>query len=166
MNRLTCKSGLQKSHQIGCDYVTAPLGQRSSTGCAKFCNATRRVSVIKSLPLQPFSPQVIIGIISRKTPFLADFLHFFLSFQHSKRYLNSVPVVDSFACTLICVHVSQVPQCCEGFYGPDCKPCIGGFQHPCYDKGKVRNKHISAQARFLSQALIQLPCAVFRRYRW
>uniref|UniRef100_A0A8C3ACP1 Stabilin 1 n=1 Tax=Cyclopterus lumpus TaxID=8103 RepID=A0A8C3ACP1_CYCLU len=21
------------------------------------------------------------------------------------------------------------------FYGPDCKPCIGGFQHPCYDKG-------------------------------
>uniref|UniRef100_A0A3B4H8E6 Stabilin 1 n=1 Tax=Pundamilia nyererei TaxID=303518 RepID=A0A3B4H8E6_9CICH len=25
--------------------------------------------------------------------------------------------------------------CCKGFYGPDCKPCIGGFQHPCYDKG-------------------------------
>uniref|UniRef100_A0A3B5QNS4 Stabilin 1 n=1 Tax=Xiphophorus maculatus TaxID=8083 RepID=A0A3B5QNS4_XIPMA len=29
----------------------------------------------------------------------------------------------------------QVAQCCSGFYGPDCKPCIGGFQHPCYDKG-------------------------------
>uniref|UniRef100_A0A3B5PT61 Stabilin 1 n=1 Tax=Xiphophorus maculatus TaxID=8083 RepID=A0A3B5PT61_XIPMA len=28
-----------------------------------------------------------------------------------------------------------VAQCCSGFYGPDCKPCIGGFQHPCYDKG-------------------------------
>uniref|UniRef100_A0A3B4ZPW1 Stabilin 1 n=1 Tax=Stegastes partitus TaxID=144197 RepID=A0A3B4ZPW1_9TELE len=26
-------------------------------------------------------------------------------------------------------------QCCRGFFGPDCKPCIGGFQHPCYDKG-------------------------------
>uniref|UniRef100_A0A9J7XQL0 Stabilin 1 n=1 Tax=Cyprinus carpio carpio TaxID=630221 RepID=A0A9J7XQL0_CYPCA len=29
----------------------------------------------------------------------------------------------------------QTPQCCSGFYGPDCKPCIGGFRHPCYDKG-------------------------------
>ncbi|MEQ2274033.1 hypothetical protein XENORESO_017919, partial [Xenotaenia resolanae] len=28
-----------------------------------------------------------------------------------------------------------VAECCKGFYGPDCKPCIGGFQHPCYDKG-------------------------------
>uniref|UniRef100_A0A4W4EY57 Stabilin 1 n=1 Tax=Electrophorus electricus TaxID=8005 RepID=A0A4W4EY57_ELEEL len=26
-------------------------------------------------------------------------------------------------------------ECCRGFYGPDCKPCIGGFQHPCYDNG-------------------------------
>uniref|UniRef100_I3IVA2 Stabilin 1 n=1 Tax=Oreochromis niloticus TaxID=8128 RepID=I3IVA2_ORENI len=26
-------------------------------------------------------------------------------------------------------------KCCKGFYGLDCKPCIGGFQHPCYDKG-------------------------------
>uniref|UniRef100_A0AAY4C330 Stabilin 1 n=1 Tax=Denticeps clupeoides TaxID=299321 RepID=A0AAY4C330_9TELE len=25
--------------------------------------------------------------------------------------------------------------CCKGFYGPDCKPCLGGFKHPCYDKG-------------------------------
>uniref|UniRef100_A0A3B4V977 Stabilin 1 n=1 Tax=Seriola dumerili TaxID=41447 RepID=A0A3B4V977_SERDU len=29
-----------------------------------------------------------------------------------------------------------VAECCDGFYGPDCKPCIGGFQHPCYDKGR------------------------------
>uniref|UniRef100_A0A3B3BDQ0 Stabilin 1 n=1 Tax=Oryzias melastigma TaxID=30732 RepID=A0A3B3BDQ0_ORYME len=26
-------------------------------------------------------------------------------------------------------------ECCPGFFGPDCQPCIGGFQHPCYDKG-------------------------------
>ncbi|KAA8593678.1 hypothetical protein FQN60_009794 [Etheostoma spectabile] len=58
------------SHQIGCEYVTSPLRPTLSTGCAKFCNATRKVA-----------------------------------------------------------------QCCKGFYGPDCKPCIGGFQHPCYDKG-------------------------------
>lgn len=31
----------------------------------------------------------------------------------------------------------QRAECCSGFYGPNCKPCIGGFQHPCYDKGKV-----------------------------
>ncbi|XP_076599998.1 stabilin-1 [Chaetodon auriga] len=57
-------------HQTGCEYVTSPLRHTLSTGCAKFCNATR-----------------------------------------------------------------QVAECCKGFYGPDCKPCIGGFQHPCYDKG-------------------------------
>ncbi|XP_049894320.1 stabilin-1 [Epinephelus moara] len=58
------------THQRGCDYVTSPLRPTLSTGCAKFCNATKTVA-----------------------------------------------------------------QCCKGFYGPDCKPCIGGFQHPCYDKG-------------------------------
>uniref|UniRef100_A0A8D2ZQD1 Stabilin 1 n=1 Tax=Scophthalmus maximus TaxID=52904 RepID=A0A8D2ZQD1_SCOMX len=38
---------------------------------------------------------------------------------------------------LFVIHLVQrlVPECCKGFYGPDCKPCIGGFQHPCYDKG-------------------------------
>ncbi|XP_071349438.1 stabilin-1 [Trachinotus anak] len=39
-------------------------------------------------------------------------------------------------CAKYCNTTKQVAQCCDGFYGPDCKPCIGGFQHPCYDKGK------------------------------
>ncbi|XP_047440209.1 stabilin-1 [Mugil cephalus] len=38
-------------------------------------------------------------------------------------------------CAKYCNTTRQVPECCKGFYGPDCKPCIGGFQHPCYDKG-------------------------------
>ncbi|XP_008407077.1 stabilin-1 isoform X1 [Poecilia reticulata] len=38
-------------------------------------------------------------------------------------------------CAKYCNATKQVAQCCSGFYGPDCKPCIGGFQHPCYDKG-------------------------------
>ncbi|KAM8913550.1 stabilin-1 [Spinachia spinachia] len=38
-------------------------------------------------------------------------------------------------CAKFCNKTVKVPQCCKGFYGPDCKPCIGGFQHPCYDKG-------------------------------
>ncbi|XP_030632865.1 stabilin-1 [Chanos chanos] len=38
-------------------------------------------------------------------------------------------------CAKYC-NVTQVrAECCSGFFGPDCKPCLGGFQHPCYDKG-------------------------------
>uniref|UniRef100_A0A3Q4H3Y0 Stabilin 1 n=1 Tax=Neolamprologus brichardi TaxID=32507 RepID=A0A3Q4H3Y0_NEOBR len=41
-----------------------------------------------------------------------------------------------FSSTLyIVITLHQRLGCCKGFYGPDCKPCIGGFQHPCYDKG-------------------------------
>ncbi|KAM7006971.1 LOW QUALITY PROTEIN: stabilin-1 [Tautogolabrus adspersus] len=39
-------------------------------------------------------------------------------------------------CAKYCNATKQVAECCKGFYGPDCKPCIGGFQHPCYDNGK------------------------------
>ncbi|XP_030584921.1 stabilin-1 [Archocentrus centrarchus] len=38
-------------------------------------------------------------------------------------------------CAKYCNTTKQVAECCKGFYGPDCKPCIGGFQHPCYDRG-------------------------------
>ncbi|CAJ1052034.1 stabilin-1 [Xyrichtys novacula] len=38
-------------------------------------------------------------------------------------------------CAKYCNATKQVAECCKGFYGPDCKPCIGGFQHPCYDRG-------------------------------
>ncbi|XP_027134621.1 stabilin-1 isoform X2 [Larimichthys crocea] len=38
-------------------------------------------------------------------------------------------------CAKFCNATRQIAECCKGFYGPDCKPCIGGFQHPCYDKG-------------------------------
>ncbi|KAG9483804.1 hypothetical protein GDO78_009628, partial [Eleutherodactylus coqui] len=31
--------------------------------------------------------------------------------------------------------VVQVNGCCKGFYGPDCKPCPGGFSNPCYGRG-------------------------------
>ncbi|TRY91981.1 hypothetical protein DNTS_013792, partial [Danionella cerebrum] len=38
-------------------------------------------------------------------------------------------------CAKYCNITEESRQCCRGFYGADCKPCIGGFQHPCYDKG-------------------------------
>lgn len=63
----------------------------------------------------------------------------------------------------------QVAECCKGFYGPDCKPCIGGFQHPCYDKGTVSSKQrCCASSLFIysSIVLIYLPHPVLWRYPW
>ncbi|XP_044205816.1 stabilin-1 [Thunnus albacares] len=45
------------------------------------------------------------------------------------------PTVLSKGCAKYCNTTRQTAECCKGFFGPDCKPCIGGFQHPCYDKG-------------------------------
>uniref|UniRef100_A0A3Q3KH89 Stabilin 1 n=1 Tax=Monopterus albus TaxID=43700 RepID=A0A3Q3KH89_MONAL len=51
----------------------------------------------------------------------------------------TIPVFDLLStshlkgCAKNCANTTK--KCCKGFYGPDCKPCIGGFQHPCYDKG-------------------------------
>ncbi|XP_068598387.1 stabilin-1 [Brachionichthys hirsutus] len=72
LQKTECSDGSVEmdNHQTGCEYTAFPHGQKFSSGCAKFCNATRNVA-----------------------------------------------------------------ECCKGFYGADCKPCIGGFQHPCYDKG-------------------------------
>ncbi|XP_046881637.1 stabilin-1 isoform X2 [Hypomesus transpacificus] len=39
-------------------------------------------------------------------------------------------------CAKYCSTTEMGAECCNGFYGPDCKPCIGGFQTPCYGKGK------------------------------
>ncbi|XP_041836140.1 stabilin-1 [Melanotaenia boesemani] len=49
----------------------------------------------------------------------------------------TVPIRKLFnkGCAKYCKATKQEAKCCPGFYGPDCKPCIGGFQHPCYDKG-------------------------------
>ncbi|XP_031424352.1 stabilin-1 [Clupea harengus] len=38
-------------------------------------------------------------------------------------------------CAKYCNVTKMREDCCKGFYGPDCKPCLGGFSHPCYDKG-------------------------------
>ncbi|KAK3536514.1 hypothetical protein QTP86_013837 [Hemibagrus guttatus] len=38
-------------------------------------------------------------------------------------------------CAKYCKAKRTRAECCKGFFGLNCKPCIGGFQHPCYDKG-------------------------------
>uniref|UniRef100_A0A8C3TSH7 Stabilin 2 n=1 Tax=Catharus ustulatus TaxID=91951 RepID=A0A8C3TSH7_CATUS len=32
--------------------------------------------------------------------------------------------------------ILQEPKCCKGFFGPDCRPCPGGFSKPCSGKGQ------------------------------
>lgn len=49
--------------------------------------------------------------------------------------VNSPSPTTYTGCAKNCNATRQISECCKGFYGPDCKPCIGGFQHPCYDKG-------------------------------
>lgn len=65
----------------------------------------------------------------------------------------------------------QTPQCCSGFYGPDCKPCIGGFQHPCYDKGTVSLLVWTHYERDFSRRkccclFVMSPSVVFWRHLW
>lgn len=50
------------------------------------------------------------------------------------RVSDSQPTLSK-GCAKYCNTTKTVAECCKGFYGPDCKPCIGGFEHPCFDKG-------------------------------
>ncbi|XP_032893181.1 stabilin-1 isoform X2 [Amblyraja radiata] len=43
---------------------------------------------------------------------------------------------SSSGCARHCNLTYAVRKCCKGFYGPDCKACLGGFQHPCYGHGE------------------------------
>ncbi|KAJ8257934.1 hypothetical protein GJAV_G00191310 [Gymnothorax javanicus] len=43
--------------------------------------------------------------------------------------------VDTQGCAKYCKHTEMRTDCCKGFYGEDCKPCLGGFLHPCNDGG-------------------------------
>ncbi|KPP67495.1 stabilin-1-like [Scleropages formosus] len=53
--------------------------------------------------------------------------------EYSASPLSSL--LSSKGCAKYCNTTTVRPECCKGFYGPDCKPCIGGFDHPCYNKG-------------------------------
>ncbi|KAF3690257.1 Stabilin-1 Fasciclin, EGF-like, laminin-type [Channa argus] len=60
-------------------------------------------------------------------------------------------------CAKYCNTTKQIAKCCTGFYGSDCKPCIGGFRHPCYDRGTCfdgihGNGSCSCESRFTGVA--------------
>ncbi|XP_034152145.1 stabilin-1 isoform X2 [Esox lucius] len=50
-------------------------------------------------------------------------------------YQQALNTMPSKGCAKYCNVTSERAECCSGFYGPECKPCIGGFQIPCYGKG-------------------------------
>ncbi|XP_029455316.1 stabilin-1 [Rhinatrema bivittatum] len=43
--------------------------------------------------------------------------------------------VNQLGCARNCKQTTFKPGCCKGFFGPDCKPCPGGFSNPCYGRG-------------------------------
>ncbi|XP_024125650.1 stabilin-1 isoform X1 [Oryzias melastigma] len=57
------------------------------------------------------------------------------SYQNDCEYVSILSGKLIKGCAKYCNTTTQTAECCPGFFGPDCQPCIGGFQHPCYDKG-------------------------------
>uniref|UniRef100_A0A8C9BB91 Stabilin-2 n=1 Tax=Phocoena sinus TaxID=42100 RepID=A0A8C9BB91_PHOSS len=39
-------------------------------------------------------------------------------------------------CARYCNATVKIPKCCNGFYGPDCNQCPGGFSNPCSGNGQ------------------------------
>ncbi|XP_062239185.1 stabilin-2 isoform X1 [Platichthys flesus] len=51
--------------------------------------------------------------------------------------IGSPPIkVPSTGCSRLCNATVTTPACCKGFYGPDCRPCPGGYQTPCSGHGQ------------------------------
>ncbi|XP_062339471.1 stabilin-2 [Osmerus eperlanus] len=43
--------------------------------------------------------------------------------------------IPTLGCAPLCNETVTIPRCCQGFYGPDCSPCPGGFTVPCSGHG-------------------------------
>ncbi|MGH0187624.1 UNVERIFIED_CONTAM: hypothetical protein FKN15_025746 [Acipenser sinensis] len=58
-------------------------------------------------------------------------------FHKGCEYISSVMniITNRRGCAKYCNKTVVRPDCCKGFYGPDCKACLGGFQTPCYQHG-------------------------------
>ncbi|KAG8439430.1 hypothetical protein GDO86_005587 [Hymenochirus boettgeri] len=59
-------------------------------------------------------------------------------FTQKCNYRNTVMGLDyeRQGCSRYCNTTVKVPKCCRGFYGPDCRPCPGGFKNPCSGNGE------------------------------
>uniref|UniRef100_A0A8C6W213 Stabilin-2 n=1 Tax=Nannospalax galili TaxID=1026970 RepID=A0A8C6W213_NANGA len=56
-------------------------------------------------------------------------------FTHKCVYSSRIRSLKS-GCARYCNATVKIPKCCSGFYGPDCKPCPGGFSNPCSGNGQ------------------------------
>ncbi|ELW71592.1 Stabilin-2 [Tupaia chinensis] len=56
-------------------------------------------------------------------------------FTHRCVYTGRIRSLKS-GCARYCNATVKIPQCCKGFYGPDCNQCPGGFLNPCSGNGQ------------------------------
>ncbi|KAM5287908.1 stabilin-2 [Ctenodactylus gundi] len=56
-------------------------------------------------------------------------------FTYKCIYRNRLKSLKS-GCARHCNVTVKIPKCCNGFYGPDCKQCPGGFLNPCSGNGQ------------------------------
>ncbi|KAM6216453.1 stabilin-2 [Rhynchocyon petersi] len=56
-------------------------------------------------------------------------------FTHKCVYSSRITSPKS-GCARYCNATVQTPQCCKGFYGPECNQCPGGFSNPCSGNGQ------------------------------
>ncbi|XP_060632874.2 stabilin-2 isoform X1 [Anolis sagrei] len=45
-----------------------------------------------------------------------------------------------YGCAKYCNITKNEPNCCKGFFGPDCNQCPGGFSNPCSGNGQCMDK--------------------------
>uniref|UniRef100_A0A8D2NCU3 Stabilin 2 n=1 Tax=Zonotrichia albicollis TaxID=44394 RepID=A0A8D2NCU3_ZONAL len=51
-----------------------------------------------------------------------------------QRYIIECPTFQRMGCARAC-NITE-PKCCKGFFGPNCRPCPGGFSKPCSGNGQ------------------------------
>uniref|UniRef100_A0A8D0YID8 Stabilin-2 n=1 Tax=Sus scrofa TaxID=9823 RepID=A0A8D0YID8_PIG len=56
-------------------------------------------------------------------------------FTHKCVYTGRIRSLKN-GCARYCNATVKIPKCCEGFYGPDCVQCPGGFLNPCSGNGQ------------------------------
>uniref|UniRef100_A0A8D0NK63 Stabilin 2 n=1 Tax=Sus scrofa TaxID=9823 RepID=A0A8D0NK63_PIG len=56
-------------------------------------------------------------------------------FTHKCVYTGRIRSLKN-GCARYCNATVKIPKCCEGFYGPDCIQCPGGFLNPCSGNGQ------------------------------
>ncbi|XP_030061356.1 stabilin-1 isoform X1 [Microcaecilia unicolor] len=68
-------------------------------------------------------------------PCPSDSIYTNITFSGCTYHLAEIFQVNQLGCARYCNQTTYKPGCCKGFFGPDCKPCPGGFSNPCFGRG-------------------------------